>query len=78
MESWRALTQNDYKTMNKKRTKKKKTNLCLKVFKLQDKKFKIVQKNFQEIIIKISWKTIVHNDHYMKNMGCQRPKVGRN
>ena len=29
----------------------------VKVFKFQDNKFKIVQKNFYEIIIKISWKT---------------------
>ena len=28
-----------------------------KVFKFQENKFKIVQKNFLEIIIKISWKT---------------------
>ena len=49
-------TQNDYKTTSKKWADKKKTNLCLKVFKFQVK-FKIVQKNFQEIIIKISWKT---------------------
>ena len=29
----------------------------VKVFKFQVNKFKIVQKNFYEIIIKISWKT---------------------
>ena len=50
-------TQNDYKTTIKKWTDKKKTNLCLKVFKFQNNKFKIVQKNLQEIVIKISWKT---------------------
>ena len=50
-------TQNDYKTTIKKWTDKKKTNLCLKVFKFQNNKFEIVQKNLQEIVIKISWKT---------------------
>ena len=53
-------TQNDYKTMSKKWTDKKKTNLCLnclKVFKFQDNKIKIVEKNFKEIITKISRKT---------------------
>ena len=48
-------TQNDYKT-SKKMNRWKKTNLCLKVFKFQDKKFKIVQNNFQKILIKSSWK----------------------
>ena len=49
-------TQTDYKTTSKKMNRWKKTNLCLKVFKLQDNKFKIVQKNFQKILIKSSWK----------------------
>ena len=49
-------TSNDYKTTSKKWADKKKTNSCLKVFKFQVK-FRIVQKNFQEIIIEISWKS---------------------
>ena len=49
----------------------------VKVFKFQDNMFKIVQKNFQAIIVKkISWKTHhCHNDHYTINMGGQRPKT---
>ena len=36
-------TQNGYETISEKWTDKRKTSLCLKVFRLQDSKFKIVQ-----------------------------------
>ena len=62
--------------------KRKQTcSLCfVKVFKFQENKFKVVQKNFQEIIIiKIFLgKATSHNDHYMINMDGQRPKIGGN
>ena len=38
-------TQNGYETTSEKWTDKRKTSLCLKVFRLQDNKFKIVQNN---------------------------------
>ena len=41
---WRASII-DYKTTSEKSADKKKIHLCLKVFKFQDNKFKIVQKN---------------------------------
>ena len=49
-----------------------------KVFKFQDNKFKIIQKNFQEIIKRFIGKSTGHNDHYMIKMGGQRPKIGGN
>ena len=60
--------------------RKQNCSLCfVKVFKFQDNKFKIVQKNFQEIIIKrFLGKLTGHDDHYMINMGSQRPKFGSN
>ena len=50
----------------------------VKVFKFQDNKFKVVQKNFQEKIIRFLGKPIGPNDHYMINMGGQSPKIGVN
>ena len=47
------------------------------VSEFQENKFKIAQQNFQKII-----KDILENpsvfDHYMINMGGQRPKAGSN
>ena len=58
------------------------------LFKFQENKFKIVQKNFSEVkmifkrFIKIykifMGKATGHNDHYIINMGSQRPKIGSN
>ena len=59
-------------------------SLCLvDVCKFEENKFKIVQKNFYEIktiLIKKRFlgKATSHNDHYMINMGGQRPKAGSN
>ena len=48
----------------------------------QESKFKIIQKNFYEIKIitikRFFGKSTGHNDHYMINMGSQRPKIGSN
>ena len=64
--------------------KRKQTrSLCfVNVFKFQENKFKIVQKNLQEIKIILIKKRFVgkatgHNDHYI-SMGSQRPKIGGN
>ena len=54
------------------------SEIFVKVFKSQDNKFKIVQNNFQEIILKFLGKPTGHGDHYMINMGGQRPKIGGN
>ena len=49
------------------------------VFKFQENKFNIVQKNFQEIIIINNNKDFLeatgHSDYYMINMGGKRQKV---
>ena len=63
--------------------------LCfVNVFEFQENKFKIVQKNFYKIkrifkrFIKIYkrflGKATGHNDHYMINMGSQRPMIDGN
>ena len=63
--------------------------LCFaNVFQFQENKFKIVQKNFCKIkrifkrFIKIYkrflGKATGHNDHYMINMGSQRPMIDSN
>ena len=49
----------------------------VKVFEFQDNKFKIVQNNFLEII-RFFGKPTGHDNHYMINMGGQRPKIGSN
>ena len=53
------------------------------VFKFQEKKFKIVQKNFKEIKIilikkRFPEKATSHNDHYTINMGGQSLKIDSN
>ena len=59
-------------------------SLCfVKVFKFQENKFKIVQKNFKEIKIVLIKKIFLgkatrHNDHYMINVDSQRLKFGGN
>ena len=64
--------------------KRKQTcSVCfVKLFKFQENKFKVVQKNFQEIIITIKKHFLKiftsHNDHQMTNMGGQSPKIGNN
>ena len=51
----------------------------VKVFKFQENKFKIAQKDFWETIIKkYPGKLTGQDDHYMINMGGQRPKIGGN
>ena len=65
--------------------KRKQTcSLCfLNVFKFQENKFKIVQRDFKEIkilLIKKRYfrKATGHNDSNMINMGGQRPKISGN
>ena len=70
-------TKNDYKKTSKKQT----CPVCfVKLFKFQEEKFKIVQENFWEIIIKkISWKS--HWSQWSlldKNMAGQRSKIDGN
>ena len=52
------------------------------VFKFQESKFKILQKNLIQIISIKKYiflgKATSHNDHCMINMGGQRPKIGSN
>ena len=48
----------------------------VKVFKFQENKFKIVQKNFLEIRLLV--KPTIRDDHYMINMVSQRLKIGSN
>ena len=66
------------KQVKNKQIKRKRVN----VFKFQENKFQIVQNNLQEIkmilIKKRFGKTTSCNDHYMINMGSQRPKTGSN
>ena len=61
--------------------RKQTCSLCfVDVCKFQEK-FKIVQKNLQEmkiIFLKRFVKAIGHNDHYMINTGGQSPKIGSN
>ena len=58
--------------------------MCLvNEFKFQEYKFKIAQKNLQKIKIILIKKRFLgkatgHNDHYMINMGSQKPKTGGN
>ena len=67
-----------------KRQKKQICSLCfVNIFKFQENKFKIIQKNFYEIIIILIKKRFLgkatgHNDHYMINMSGQRLKIGGN
>ena len=69
---------------NKQIKRKQTCSLCfVNVFKFQENKFMIVQKNFKEIkiiLIKIRFlrKATSQNDHYMIDMGDQRPKIGIN
>ena len=65
--------------------RKQSCSLCfVNVFKFQENKFKMVQKNFWEIKIvlikeRFLGKATGRNDHYyMINMGGQRPKIGGN
>ena len=49
------------------------------MIKLQENKFKFLEKNFKEIIIKdFHWEANGHNDNYMINMGGQSPKISDN
>ena len=72
--------------ITKQQVKRKQTcYLCfVNMFKFQENKFKVVQKNFWEIkIILIKKKRFIgkptsRNGHYMMNMGDQRPKIGSN
>ena len=58
--------------------RKQTSSLCfVNVFKFQENKFKIVQKNLQEIKT-ILIKATSHNDYYMISMGGSRPKIGSN
>ena len=58
--------------------RKQTSSLCfVNVFKFQENKFKIVQKNLQEIKT-ILIKATSYNDYYMISMGGPRPKIGSN
>ena len=65
--SWRTLIHRmiTKQQVKNQRIKRKQTcSLCfVNVFKFQENKFKIVQKNFQEIKIIIIKKATTHNDH---------------
>ena len=50
----------------------------VKVFKFQGNKFKIFPKMFQEKIKMLLGKPTSHDDHYIINMGGERPKIGGN
>ena len=70
--------------VNEQIKRKQARSLCfVNVFKFQETKFKIIQKNFQEIKIILIKKRFIgkatsHSDHYMINMGGQRLKIGSN
>ena len=69
--------------MNRKKENKTCSVSFVKVFKFQENKFKIVQKNFLEIKIifmkkRFLGKATGHNGHYLINMGSQKPKTGGN
>ena len=87
MERWRVLinrviTKEPVKNEHIKR--KQACSLCfVNVFKFQENKFKITQKNFEEISIMLIRKTFLGkltscNDHCMNNLGSQSPKIGGN
>ena len=86
MKRWRALIHRrvtKQQVKNEQIRRKHTCSLCfVNVFKFRENKIKIVQKNFWEIKIIIKkrflGKTTGHNDHYMINMGGQRPKIGSN
>ena len=68
---------------NEKIKRRQACSLCyVNVFKFQENKFKIVQRNFQEIKILIEktflGKATGQHDHYIINIGGQRPKIGAN
>ena len=79
-------TQNDYETTSTKWTDKKKTDLFFAFCKcvwiprkqVQDcsKEFLGNKNNIDKKIF--LGKATGHNDHYMINMGCQKPKIGAN
>ena len=84
---WRALAHRmiTKQQVKNEQIKRKQTSPAsfVKVFKFQDDMFKIVQQNFQAIIVnKIYLENPLalrcHDDHYMINMGGQRPKIGGN
>ena len=64
--------------------RKQACSLCFVIlFKFQENKFKIVQKNLQEIKIRLKKKRFLgkatgHNDNYVISMGGQTPKIGSN
>ena len=69
--------------VNEQIKRKQACSFCfVNMLKFQEIKFKIVQKNFQEIKIlmkkRFIGKATGHNDHYMINIGGQRPKIGGN
>ena len=77
-------TQNDYKTKRKKWTDKKKTDLLLVFRKCVQILRKQVQDRTKEFLVnkininkkRFLGKATGHSDHYMTNMGGQRPKIG--
>ena len=86
MERWRALIHRmitKQHVKNDQINRKQTCSLCfVNVFEFQENKFKIVQKNFQEIKIILIKKRFLgkatgHNDHYI-SMGGQRQKIGGN
>ena len=79
---WRVLI---HRIITKQQVKRRQTcSLCfVSMFKFQENKFKIVQKNFWEIKIILIKKRFIgkatsRNGHYIMNMGGQRPKIGSN
>ena len=78
-----ANTQNDYKTSSKNSADKKKTNLFCEFCKSIQNPRKQVQDRSKQFLGNDNEKDFFgkptgHDDHYMVNMGGQRPKIGSN
>ena len=82
VQKWRALIYRMIAKQGVKNERIKRKQTCsvsfVKVFKFQENKFKIAQKKFLGNDKKHPGKPIGHGDHYMINMGHQRPKIGSN
>ena len=80
VQKWRALIYRMIAKQGVKNERIKRKQTCsvsfVKVFKFQENK--IAQKKFLGNDKKHPGKPIGHGDHYMINMGNQRPKIGSN
>ena len=82
VQKWRALIYRMVAKQGVKNEQIKRKQTCsvnfVKVSKFQENKFKIAQKFFLGNNDKDPGKLIGYGDHYMINMGNQRPKIGSN